>query len=150
MSDNKGKHLSAIDIIKGIAIWMIILVHSRQKIPDLSPWLKFFDLGQMGCQMFFVISGFSSMLSYERISRQPKPAWAFYRKRLSTIIPGWYAMIGIVYLLNTLSLAVSGETIGFANNRNPIAILCNLLLLQGLLPFCNNNVSGGGGTLALL
>lgn len=150
MNDRKIKHLSTIDIIKGIAIWMIILVHSRQKIPNLSPWLKIFDIGQMGCQMFFVVSGFSSMLSYEKTAWQQKPAWNFYKKRLITIIPGWYAIIFIIYFLNTISLAISGETIGFATNRNPIAILCNLLLLQGLLPFCNNDVTGGGWFLGTL
>lgn len=152
MKDKESKHILSIDILKGIAIWMVILVHSRQKFGNLHPWLRIFDIGQMGCQMFFVISGFSAMLSYGRIAKQPHCAQKFYKKRVAAIIPGWYAMIFLTYILNTISLALSGNTIGFATNRQPLSILCNLLLLHGLLPFCNNNVAAGGwyiGTLAI-
>lgn len=152
MKDNGDKHFLTIDILKGIAIWMIIFVHSRQKFANLHPWFRILEIGQMGCQMFFVISGFSSMLSYGRLAKQSHSVQKFYRKRLSAIIPGWYTMIFLTYILNTISLALSGNTIGFAANRQPLSILCNLLLLHGLLPFCNNNVAVGGwyiGTLVI-
>lgn len=148
MRDNGERHLLTIDILKGIAIWMVILVHSRQKFGGF----EIFNIGQMGCQMFFVISGFSAMLSYGRIADQSHFVRKFYWKRVAAIIPGWYTMIFITYILNTISLALSGNTIGFAANRQPLSILCNLLLLHGLLPFCNNNVAAGGwyiGTLMI-
>lgn len=149
---NREGYFLSIDILKGIAIWMIILVHSKQRF-NLYPLTEIFNIGQMGCQMFFVVSGFSAMGSYARISQEPRSVWKFYEKRLRTIIPGWYMMILISYLLNTVSIALSGRTIGFASNRQPLSILCNLLLLQGFLPFCNNNVFAGGwfiGTLMIL
>lgn len=152
MKDSGEKHFLTIDILKGIAIWMVIMVHSRQKFDNLHPALRIFDIGQMGCQMFFVISGFSAMLSYGRMVKQPHSVQTFYRKRVSSIIPGWYIMIFITYILNTISLALSGNNIGYAANRQPLSILCNLLLLHGLLPFCNNNVAVGGwyiGTLMI-
>lgn len=148
----RKKHLSTFDILKGIAIWMIILVHSRQKFDDLNVWLGVFDVGQMGCQMFFVISGMTSMMSYERLAGQPHAKRKFYKKRLAAILPGWYAAILLAYILNTFSLAFLDMNIGFATNRQPLSILCNLLLLHGLLPFCNNNVAAGGwfiGTIVL-
>lgn len=152
MKNKEEKHFLSIDILKGVAIWLVIFVHSRQKFDNLYPWLKIFDIGQMGCQMFFVISGFSVMLSYSRMIKQSHCVQKFYKKRILTIIPGWYTMIFITYILNTISLALSGNTIGFATNRQPLSILCNLLLLHGLLPFCNNNVAAGGwyiGTLVI-
>ena len=140
----RNKHLLTFDILKGIVIWMIILVHSRQKFDGLNIWLGVFDVGQMGCQMFFVISGMASMMSYKRLAGQPHAKQEFYKKRLTAIIPGWYAAIFLAYILNTLSLAFLDMNIGFAVNRQPLSILCNLLLLHGLLPFCNNNVAAGG------
>ncbi len=152
VADIHHKHLSTFDILKGIAIAMVILVHSRQKFNGLSPWLKIFDIGQMGCQMFFVIAGMTSMMSYERMQKNAHAGIKFYRKRLLAVVPGWYVSIFLIYILNTISLVFFGENIGFGTNREPLAIVCNLLLLHGLLPFCNNNVAGGGwflGTLAI-
>lgn len=148
----RNRHLSTFDILKGIAIWMVILVHSRQKFDELNIWLRIFDIGQMGCQMFFVVSGMTSMMSYGRLEGQPHAKRIFYKKRLAAIIPGWYAAIFLAYILNTLSLTFLDMNIGFAANRQPLSILCNLLLLHGLLPFCNNNVAAGGwfiGTIVL-
>lgn len=131
---------------------MVILVHSRQKFDELFPFMKIFDIGQMGCQMFFVIAGFTSMMSYGRLreAKQNHAAWKFYKRRFSAIIPGWYASILLVYILNTISLAVWETNIGFGTNRHPLSVVCNLLFLHGLLPFCNNNVTGGGWFLGTL
>lgn len=152
MKDTKNNKLLTIDILKGIAIWMVIMVHSRQTLPNLVPWLKIFDIGQMGCQIFFVVSGVSAMMSYERLESKRYASLEFYKKRIMSIIPGWYAAIFFSFIINTILLALFGKTIGFAENRQPISILCNLLLIHGLLPFCNNNVYGGGwfvGTIAV-
>ncbi|MCI8356561.1 MAG: acyltransferase [Lachnospiraceae bacterium] len=150
--ETRHKHWSTFDILKGIAIWMIILVHSRQKFDGISSRLEIFAVGQMGCQLFFVISGMTSMMSLERLADGEHICRKFYKKRLMAVIPGWYISIFLIYILNTISLALFGTNIGFAVNREPLSVLCNLLLLQGLLPFCNNNVAGGGwflGTLAV-
>ena len=43
--------------------------------------------------------------------------------------------------------------LSFGTNRSPLAVFCNLLFLNGLLPFCNNDVMFGGwyvGTTMLL
>lgn len=152
MNDTKSHHFSTIDILKGVAIWMVILVHSRQTFQNLAPWLKVFDIGQMGCQIFFVISGLSTMMSFERLELQEHSLRKFYKKRLMAIIPGWYTAIFFVYILNSISLILDGDTIGFAVNRQPLSILCNLLLIHGFLPFCNNDVYAGGwfvGTIAI-
>ena len=152
--ESKNRFLT-IDIMKGIAIWLVIATHSIQKFSDLNPLFDILKVGQMGCQTFFVISGISSMLSISRMKVSGKPlfAWQFYKKRIKSIVPGWYIAIFTAYLLNSASLALWDKTIGFAFNRTPYAILGNLLLLQGLLPFCNNDVYAGGwyiGTLVIM
>jgi len=136
----------SIDILRGIAILMVILAHSVQRFGELSKFFRYFSFGQMGCQVFFTISGFCCAISYvNSIRRHPNGGGIseFYKKRYLSLAPSYYVMILVTFILNTLTLAIWNRTIGFAENRNPLAILCNLLFIHGLLPFCNNNVMSG-------
>ena len=56
-----GKRSSAIDLIRGIAIWMVFLNHLGQAFDVPFEITRF---GQMGCQMFFVVSGFTCCYSF--------------------------------------------------------------------------------------
>lgn len=56
--------LESLDIIKGIAIIMAILVHSTQRITNLPVAFDLFQFGQMGCQFFFGVSGYLAPHSY--------------------------------------------------------------------------------------
>lgn len=55
-----------IDFFKGIAIIMILLAHSTQRIEGLNLVNQLFSFGQMGCQIFFLISGYTISLSWKR------------------------------------------------------------------------------------
>lgn len=134
---------------------MIILVHSRQQIPNISHAFDVLMLGQLGCQIFFFCSGYLIMESYEKdfIYGNICGFATFVKKRYASIIPGYWLIILVTYALNSVALNVVKTTIGFATNRSFISIVCNLFLLQGLLPFCNNNVVAGGwfiGTTVLI
>ena len=147
MAGTKTRYTS-IDIIKGIAICMVIAVHSGQRINNLPHLFDFLMFGQMGCQLFFVASGFTSAMSLCKC----KDKALFWRKRFSSIAPGFYLMILVTHLLN-LILSRWSISIGFANNMDPVAVILNMVFLQGIFPFCNNNVMAGGwfiGTTALL
>lgn len=122
---------------------MVILVHSRQRIPDLSIIFSPFKLGQLGCQIFFFCSGYLLMKSYGK-NGQSSGIRTFLWKRYASIIPGYWLIIAITFVLNSIALKTLGTTIGFAANRSLISITCNLLLIQGLLRFCNNSVFNGG------
>ena len=140
-------------MIKGIAMVMMILVHANQ---SFDPNVKLFTFFQMGCQMFFVVSGFCAAMSFERrLSNKNyiSATKSFYVKKFESIAPAWYFMILIVYIVNTVLLKAIGHILVFGINREPIAILCNLLFVHGLVPRCNNNVMPGGwyiGTTMLL
>lgn len=51
-----NKRIEVLDIIRGVSIWMVILVHSQQKFSDLSDFFDILKFGQMGCQIFIVLS----------------------------------------------------------------------------------------------
>ena len=152
IKDYKINQLVSIDLLKGIAICMVILVHSIQRISNLSSAFDVFKFGQMGCQIFFVVSGYSIAQSWSKYRNKQKGIKLFYVKRFLSIAPGYYLTIFIIHTLNIILSISIGESIGHSTNSEPISILCNLFFLHGFLPFCNNNVVPGGwyiGTTAI-
>lgn len=144
------KYYYSIDLIKCIAMLMVIIVHYNQQF-DLFELFKF---GQMGCQLFFVVSGYASAGSLSKdIYVNSHSKCSFYKRRLLSIAPSWWIMIVFVYIINTVLLVSTGMQLSFGTNRNIWGIICNFLFLNGLVPFCNNNVVLGGwyiGTTAVL
>lgn len=151
-SEITNKRYKSIDFIKGIAMIMVILVHYEQmfRISKL-----FYCFGQ-GCAIFFVASGFgiaslinkkyNGALNKDNISK-------FFISRINALYPGWLIAFILVFTANTLALYFLKMPLNFGKNRGIVSIICNLLFLNGLLPFCNNNVMPGGwyiGTTALL
>ena len=119
---------------------MVILVHSRQLYPGLSDAFDIFMFGQMGCQIFFVASGFLIAMSYCRSSNIK----SFYCKRFFSLAPGYWFMVILMTALTLTSEAIFARNIGFCGNTDPVAIVSNLLLINGLIPNGNNDVVGGG------
>lgn len=145
------ERLTTIDLLKGIAICMIIGVHSGQRIANLSPALDFLAFGQMGCQIFFVLSGFTISLSYEKHRAKKRSNWSYIKNRYVSIAPGYYFFIFLILTLN-LIFKNFGITLGFSSELSWQGVVGNLLLLQGILPFCNNVIAGGWyiGTLMVM
>ncbi len=147
-----SKRLQALNIIKGISMLMVIMVHYNQGFTSNITLLKFF---QTGCQMLFVVSGFGIARSFsnKHSGTYPKAGKAFYISRLKAIAPAYYIMMAVIFSVNTLLIHLTGDALNFGSNRSPVAIICNILFLNGLFPFCNNNVMPGGwyiGTTMLL
>lgn len=148
------RRFHSIEIVKGIAMIMVILVHYGQNyqicIAKACQYLR------MGCPAFFVASGFGIMcLINNKFDGQLDRGnvAAFYFSRFKALAPGWYITFVVVFLVNTLLLCLFGKTLSFGSNRDTTSIICNLLFLNGLLPFCNNNVMPGGwyiGTTVIL
>lgn len=154
-----NQKLKSPDIIKGIGIIMIIIVHNRHFImQDMSGLRQLINFGQMGCQLFFFVSGFSLCYSWERMtasnpSKRFLPmSLRFILRRYLRLIPGFLIIMTINWLLNIL-LIDTPDFLGFNMNRKPIAIIINVLFLHGLSPDYINNVFPGGwyiGTAFLL
>lgn len=148
------KRIASVDILKGFAMIMVILVHYNQSFRAAN--VPLFQFCQMGCQAFFVASGFGAALSFTKKLKQHTFKAAtkeFYLSRLRAIGPSWWLMIAVVYLINTISLKITGHTLDFGENRSAVGIIFNALFLHGLNPVCNNNVMPGGwyiGTIMIL
>lgn len=56
-------------VLRGIAIMMVILIHVEQMIDGKNRYIVMAsEFGQMGCQMFFILSGFGLCYAWKKIS----------------------------------------------------------------------------------
>ena len=148
-SKTDERNLYSVDIIKGIAIIMVIIVHSAIRF-NLCPLLGLItQYGRFGCQAFFMLSGFTLTLSWE--SRNSHSLKRFYVRRYKSIAPGYYCTIALYYCINTILVCLKISS-PFSTNRSLIGIMENVLLIHGLIPDYNNNIVRGGwyvGTIAV-
>ncbi len=125
---------------------MDIFVHSVQKIPDLTSFIAIpAKYGQMGCQLFFVLSGLTVSMSWnanyaDNGKFSGKALLSFYKRRVGVIAPGVYVAI-IFWLLYAVFRKM---VFGVAFRRYYLlAIIENMLFLNGLIPYGNNWVYPG-------
>ena len=149
--DQKSKSL---DILKGIGIIMIIAVHNRHFVmQDMSGLRQLINLGQMGCQLFFFASGFSLCHAWQHLHPSRDRIPRFLLRRYLRLAPGFLFFMIVNLTLNILLMDVLHLSTGFSMNREPRALLVNILFLHGLSPGAVNNVFPGGwyiGTAFLL
>lgn len=150
----------SLDILKGIAIIMILITHNRHFImKDMSGMRQLINYCQMGCQIFFVVSGMALCGSWFKQAEKNDckgfgtHCLRFMQRRYLRIAPGFLIMLALNYFLNFITIDVFEHYSGFVMNREPSSVLTNSLLLHGLSPKCINNVFPGGwyiGTSILL
>lgn len=152
--ETKKRYLG-IDLLKGIAMILIILLHSIQRIDGIPAIVRLPLLfGQVGVQLFFVCSGFLLAKTYFKkdtaISFSSHGKYML-KKYISLALP--FIFFLIVYIIINLVFEKNGIEVPYENNTSLVSVLLNALMLHGLFPFCLNNVVPGGwyvGTLFLL
>lgn len=87
-----GQKLDFVDSLRGLAILLVILVHTSQRVEGIPGLVKAFcTYGQMGVQLFFMASGFTLCLS---LSRRSSGAGSgvrnFYIRRFFRIAPLYF------------------------------------------------------------
>ncbi len=142
LSSLKKKELIPnVTFFKGIAIFMVLFVHSTQRFA-LPVWLKMVGgFGQMGCQIFFVLSAFTLCLSFDR--KQTK-YFEFLKKRASKFAVPYWTMLAVYAIIRVLVAYRDNESIMQALNLP--GILINALFLHGFVPdkFIMNGFVAGG------
>lgn len=136
----ESKKLKSINLLKCIAILMVLTVHQGQLFKNCGLY-EISKLGQLGCQCFFLISGYTLCQSWDYRKQSLK---SFYGRRIRAIIPGYYFDIIlftiislVIQCLNLPHYWIQGEIIGVAH-------LENILLLHGAFPSAINSVVPGG------
>ncbi|KAI6209823.1 hypothetical protein M3Y96_00262100 [Aphelenchoides besseyi] len=113
------KHVAAIQGLRGVAIFAVLLFHIRE---------DYFEMGYLGVDVFFVISGYlMCMLLSRQTPLDRKKIVDFYYRRIKRIVPVYLAVIlatllaAIVVFMYPLDYkALYGETI------RPLAYAANI------------------------
>jgi peptidoglycan/LPS O-acetylase OafA/YrhL len=123
-------HLSALDGVRGVAITMVMLMHSLEGNFDgasLRTLGEAINLGRLGVDLFFVLSGF--LITGILMDTRHDPAFfrRFYMRRTLRIFPLYYGVLGILLLLTpVLHLQWKGMffwMLLYAQNFQPLRIL---------------------------
>jgi rhamnopyranosyl-N-acetylglucosaminyl-diphospho-decaprenol beta-1,3/1,4-galactofuranosyltransferase len=88
----KKPYFSALDGLRAISVFLVISYHVRTK----SPWLAQIP-GQLGVDIFFVISGFliTTLLLREQETSGTIDLVAFYTRRVFRIVPVYLLVLGV-------------------------------------------------------
>ena len=129
---------------------MIIVCHITQVFDIPSSLLSMSSFGRMGCQIFFLLSGFTITMSYDKSC---STLMTFYKKRWLGLAPGYWLSILITVILSAVTILITGKN-QLGTSLKFEGIIVNMLLLNGLVPTdANNLVFRGGwfvGTLTIL
>lgn len=133
------------DAMRGIAILMVILVHTAQQVSNLNPLMRrLSEYGQMGVQIFFIISAYTLCFSFERRTKEPYKILSFYIRRLFRIAPLFYLAIPIYFCLHIAKQLYKSGHISSIEPYSITNIAVNMLFIQGVIPASNINVVPGG------
>lgn len=137
--------LDYIDATRGIAILMVILVHTSQLVNDL-PWIVklISSYGQMGVQLFFVASALTLCISHARRSNERGSNLNYFIRRFFRIAPLYYCGIVGFFALNYIGTKYLGIAYIKENQYTLTNVLSNIFLIHGTVPSANNNIVPGG------
>ena len=150
-TNKPAKKLVSIDILKGVAILVIILAHSTQLLPVSDKIRIITQYGQMGCQLFFLVSGFTLCLSW--FNNKKQNIADFYKKRFFNIAPGYYLTIITFFIISYAFINTFGFTPIFMPSNSAFCVATTVAFLNGLVTACNNVVVPGSwyiGTIMIL
>lgn len=149
ISSEKANNFKYIDALRGIAILMVIIVHSMQHGSVLMPKILsiLLSFGSRGVQLFFVASAITLFLSLNRRTKiEKRPNTNFFVRRFFRIAPMYY--IGIFYYLFQDGF---GERywLGDEQTITIYNIFSNFTFLHGLNPYWITSLVPGGWSITV-
>ncbi len=134
--------LSSIDSLRGIAVLLVVLVHTTFIVStlDFNPILKkSIDLGTIGVQLFYILSAFTLCLSIE--TRKEVGMKNFFLRRFFRIAPMWYVAL-ILYTFT--SIFYFKDYVFTASNT-----LSHVFFLHAFVPSHINSLIPGGWSVGI-
>lgn len=139
--------LQYIDNLRAIAIIMVIITHADVYIKGLSaPFIMLADFGQIGVQLFFLVSAFTLCLTLDKKKGEDKSLKKFYIRRYFRIAPLYYfGIVLYVFYFCMLQPFLNVEATVVESKYSITNILANLLLVNDMVPGpANNKIVPGG------
>lgn len=141
-----------VSFLRGLAIIGVVLVHTTLRFEGMAAILRsMLSFGQMGCQIFFLLSAYCLCLSN---TGKGISLFTFYKRRFLSMAPAYWSAIIIGFFIYGLAILFLG-TPTMKIEPNPVYIVMNAALLHGVLPLykpMNTIVCGGWfvGTMMVL
>lgn len=136
--------LHFIDSLRGVAILMVILSHTAQRIEGKAGITDLVTgFGSMGVQLFFILSAYTLCLSVRNRQSEQHPVRAFYIRRFFRIAPMYYLGILIYGSYAFLEDQFSGGQ-RFASIYTIPKVMSNVFFVHGFYAPGNNRVVPGG------
>lgn len=144
------KKLDYLDSMRGIAILLVVLGHIGNMIGykayDYFPVViqKFIYNGHLGVQMFFIVSAFTLLMSYDNRKGEAQATKKFFVRRFFRIAPMYYLAIIFTFMQMI--------DFNFANfdwdTFHKKALLTNIFFVNALSPTTINNFVIGGWSIS--
>ncbi len=140
----ESRKLAYIDLVRGIAILLVVWVHHSQSFHGLQLIRRgLASYGQMGVQFFFVASAFTMSLSASTRRYEPHTVSNFLIRRYFRIAPLYY--VGILLYLVIRRFGADGGR----QTDTPQNLLANVAFVHGFAPSALNDVVPGGWSIAV-
>lgn len=138
------QRLSSLDACRGIAILMVVCFHVSVIWPSVS-WINHLaKLGNLGVQLFFLVSAVTMCYMWERRRAEPARQMRFYVRRAARIAPlFWFAIIFYTLLWGTAPSPRASEGIGL------LQLALTALFLHPFAPSAVNSVVPGGWSIGI-
>lgn len=131
--------------MRGIAILMVILVHTSQTVPGISKLSAVIsEYCQMGVQLFFVVSAFTLCHSWFGRSDENKKILYYAIRRFFRIAPIFYIGIVLYFFFSIFENYFKFKIITPDKQYTSFHLLANFLFIHGFVPSANNNIVPGG------
>lgn len=137
--------LPFIDVLRGIAILMVVVVHTSLSVPGLSPKIRnVAGFGQMGVQLFFLVSAYTLARSLTLRSDESSSLARYFIRRWFRIAPLYLCAIPLYAVMDAVGTRYVTGIWQMGPQYGPVGIIVNGLLMNGLFPRWNNSVVPGG------
>ncbi|HSH94320.1 MAG TPA: acyltransferase, partial [Roseimicrobium sp.] len=137
----QGSRLTQLDAMRGWASLGVIALHTGHAVCNLSVSANtFLDLGGAGVQLFYILSAFTLLMSFEKRAKTEKsPLRNYFLRRFFRIAPLFYFAILLYCILDGF-----GPRFWAPHGIDAGTILGSLLLVHGWHPFWINGAVYGG------
>ncbi|WP_197470062.1 acyltransferase, partial [Oleiphilus sp. HI0117] len=124
---------------------MVIGVHTSHSVGIIEGWLGYMaKYGQMGVQLFFVVSAYTLCMSFDRRSGESRPLLSFYTRRFFRIVPVYYLGIIGYFTYRSLMASIKAGDLVIPEQYSVLNTAANVFFLHGLFPPANNSIVPGG------